>query len=165
MAIAAITLLIFLNWLMPYFAYEPHDSKDLKDHTSMWGEILFPYNFMQLQDYMKDTLNVGGEKVFKYISLRHLGSAVIMMVCGIIIFCTITKKGMFSAVIPLIMSGAGIKAYLMGGFIPTFANVASGRIIGTILVILLTLATIAKIYFNIMEIKTRPDDYYLPSLN
>jgi hypothetical protein len=68
MAIAAITLLIFLNWLMPYFAYEPNDSKDLKEQQSMWGEILFPYNFMQLQDYMKETLNVGGEKVFKYIT-------------------------------------------------------------------------------------------------
>jgi hypothetical protein len=165
MAIAVLVVLIFLNWLMPYFRYEPNDSKDLKTQTSMWGEILFPYDFMQLQDYMKDTLNTDGQKNFKFISLRHLGSAVIMMVCGIIILCTLTKKGMFSAVIPVIMSGAGIKAYLTGGFIPTFANVASSRIIGTVLVVLLTLATLAKIYFNVIEIKTRPSDYYLPSLN
>jgi hypothetical protein len=163
--VAACVVLIFLNWLMPYFRYEPNDSKDLKTQTSMWGEILFPYNFMQLQDYMKETLNVGGEKVFKYISLRHLGSPVIMMVCGIIILCTITKKGIISSVLPLIMSGAGIRGYFLADFIPRFANVTGSRIIGSVLVVLLTLATLTKIYFNVIEIKTRPADFYLPSLN
>jgi hypothetical protein len=165
LAIAAIVVLIFLNWLMPYFAYEPNDAKDLKTQTSMWGEILFPYNFMQLQDYMKEKLNTNGEKNFKYISLRHLGSVVIMMVCGIIILCTIAKRGIISSVIPVLMSGCGIKAYLMGGFLPTYANVTSGRMIGMVLAILLTLATLAKLYFNVMEIKSRPDEFYLPSIN
>jgi hypothetical protein len=165
-AVAACVVLIFLNWLMPYFKYPPHDSKDLKTQHSMWGQILFPTSFMQLEDHMEEVIDGNSkENNFKYISLRHIGDPVIMMVCGIIILCTVTKKGIFSSVIPLIMSIFGIKGYFFGNFIPQFANAAAGKYIGMALVVILTIATLAKIYFNLQEIKTRPADFYLPSLH
>ncbi|NMA37539.1 MAG: hypothetical protein GX942_04450 [Papillibacter sp.] len=165
-AIAICVVLIFLNWLMPYFRYAPVKEKQTKTQNSMWGQILFPYNFMQLETVMDEAIDGNsGENNFKYISLRHIGDPVIMMVTGIVILCTITKKGIFSSVIPLIMSIFGIKGYFFGKLIPPFANVAAGKYIGMVLVIILTLATLAKIYFNIQEIKTRPADYYLPSLH
>ena len=43
-AIVVVVVLIFLQWFMPYFRYEPTGKKDTKQQTSMWGEILFNYN-------------------------------------------------------------------------------------------------------------------------
>ena len=39
-AIIVVVVLIFLQWFMPYFRYEPTGKKDTKQQTSMWGEIL-----------------------------------------------------------------------------------------------------------------------------
>lgn len=163
-AVAICVVLIFLQWFMPYFRYEPHDSKDLKTQASLWGEILFPYNFKQLDDVMKDTLNTGGTKVYRFLSLRHLGAPVLMMVCGIIILCTISKKGTFSCLIPLVMSVAGVKGWLFGNLIPTFGNVSLSKLFGIVLIFLLLLSTIAKLVCCIQETRSRPSDYYLPSL-
>ena len=164
-AIVICVVLIFLQWFMPYFRYEPQDSKDLKTQTSMWGEILFNYNFMQLEDVMKETLNADGNKNFKFVSLQHLGAPVIMMISGIIILCTMTKKGIAFNVFPLVMAITGIKGWLFGNLIPQFCNVGISKILGLVFIILLLLSTIANIVFCIQEIKSRPADYYLPSLN
>lgn len=164
-AIVVCVVLIFLQWLMPYFRYEPHDSKDLKQQTSMWGEILFNYNFMQLEDNMAEALNVGGEKVFKFVSLRQLGGPVLMMVMGIIILCTVGKSGIALNIFPLAMGIIGTKAYLFGSFLPVWANVTSGRLLGAVLSVIMLLLGIASTVFSVQEIKSRPADYYLPSIN
>lgn len=163
-AIVICVVLIFLQWFMPYFRYEPQDSKDTKTQNSMWGEILFNYNFMQLEDVMKDTLNTE-EKVFKFMNLKYLGAPVLMMVSGIIILCTLTKKGIASNVFPLVMSIVGIKGWFFGNLIPQFCNVPVSKILGGVLAIIMLVCTLANIVFCIMEMKSRPADYYLPSLN
>ena len=164
-AIVVLVVLIFLQWFMPYFKYEPVNKNDTKQQTSMWGEILFNYKFMQLENVISDALNVGGEKVFKYINLRYLGAPVLMMVAGIIILCTMGKKGIASNVFPLMMSICGIKGWLFGNLIPQFCNVPASKILGAVLAILMLICSIANIVFCVMEIKSRPADYYLPSLN
>lgn len=164
-AVVICVVLIFLQWLMPYFRYEPFDSKDLKEQTSMWGEILFNYNFMQLEDNMAAELNKGGEKVFKFVSLRQLGGPVLMMVFGIITLCTVSKTGIMANFFPLLMSIVGIKAWLFGSFIPVWANVSLSKTLGIVCILLLFICTIASIVSAIQEIASRPADYYLPSLN
>ena len=69
-AIVVVVVLIFLQWFMPYFRYEPTGKKDTKTQTSMWGEILFGYNFKQLDSYMGDVLNAEDPSLkFKNITL------------------------------------------------------------------------------------------------
>lgn len=163
-AIVIVVVLIFAQWLMPYFKYDPREGKkDTKYQTSMWGEILFPYNFQQLDAYMGTQLDPAIK--FKAVTLRYLGAPVIMMVAGIIILCTMGKKGIAINVFPLVMSIAGIKGWFFGNLIPQFCNVPASRIIGGILPILMLVCAVANIVFCIMEIKSRPADYYLPSLN
>lgn len=164
-AIVIIAALILLQWLMPYFRYAPINKKDTKEQTSMWGEILFNYKFMQLENIMSDELNVGGEKVFKYINLRYLGAPVLMMVSGIIILATMGKKGIASNVFPLLMSICGVKGWFFGNLIPRFCNVPVSKFLGGGLAVLMLICTIANIVLCFIEIKTRPADYYLPSLN
>jgi hypothetical protein len=171
LAIVIVVVLIFLQWFMPYFKYAPWDDKDLKQQTSMWGEIFFNFNFMQLEDYMKEDAEYkvsppySEEMPFKFISLRQLGAPVLVMVCGIIILATMGKKGIAINVIPLIASIVGIKGWFFGNLIPRWCNVAASKYIGGALMIILLLCTIANIVFCIQEMKSRPADYYLPSLN
>lgn len=170
LAIVVIVALIFLSWFFPYFNYDPYDDKDLKQSTSLWGEIFFNYNFMQLEDYMKadDTYRTSApyseETPFKFVSLRQLGAPVICLVCGIIILATMGKKGIMTNLIPLIMSIVGIKGWFFGNLMPKWANTGFQHISG-VLFILLLIATIGSIVFHVQEIKSRPSDYYLPSLN
>ena len=165
-AIIVVVVLIFLQWFMPYFRYEPSGKKDTKTQNSMWGEILFSYNFKQLDSYMGDLLNAENPGLkFKNITLRYLGAPVLMMVCGIIILCTMGKKGIAFNVFPLVMSICGVKGYFFGNLIPRFCNVPVSKIIGGILAIILAVVTIASIVLCIAEIKSRPADYYLPTLN
>ena len=165
LAIVICVALIFLSWFFPYFKYAPYDDKDLKQQTSMWGEILFGYNFKQLDSYMGDVLNAEDPSLkFKNISLRQLGAPVLMMVCGIIILCTMGKKGIATNVFPLIMGICGVKGYFFGNLIPRFCNVPASKIIGGILAVIMLVVTIANIVLCIAEIKSRPADYYLPTL-
>ncbi len=164
-AIVVVVVLIFLQWFMPYFKYEPTGKKDTKTQTSMWGEILFTYNFKQLDSYMGDVLNAENPNLkFKNITLRYLGAPVLMMISGIIILCTLGKKGIAFNVFPLIMSICGVKGYFFGNLIPRFCNVPASKIIGGVLSILMLVVTIVNIVFCIAEIKSRPADYYLPTL-
>ena len=164
-AIIVVVVLIFLQWFMPYFRYEPTGKKDTKQQTSMWGEILFGYNFKQLDSYMGDVLNAENPSLkFKNITLRQLGAPVLMMICGIIILCTMGTKGIATNVFPLIMGICGVKGYFFGNLIPRFCNVPASKIIGGILAILMLVVTIANIVLCVAEIKSRPADYYLPTL-
>ena len=164
-AIVVVVVLIFLQWFMPYFRYEPTGKKDTKTQTSMWGEILFGYNFKQLDSYMGDVLNAEDPSLkFKNITLRQLGAPVLMMVCGIIILCTMGKKGIATNVFPLIMGICGVKGYFFGNLIPRFCNVPASKIIGGILAVIMLVVTIVNIVLCVAEIKSRPADYYLPTL-
>ena len=129
-AIIVVVVLIFLQWFMPYFRYEPTGKKDTKQQTSMWGEILFGYNFKQLDSYMGDVLNAENPSLkFKNITLRQLGAPVLMMICGIIILCTMGKKGIAMSVFPLVISIFAIKGWFFGNLIPQFCNVPAKYII------------------------------------
>ncbi len=165
-AVVIVVALIFLQWLMPYFKYDPRPGKknDKYEQNSIWGEILFNYNFEQLEGVMSDELNVNGEKVFKYINLKYLGAPVLMMVFGIITLCTMGKKSIAFNLCPLLMAICGIKGWFFGNLIPRFCNVGVSKILGGVLAILLLICVIANIVCCIMEIKSRPADYYLPTM-
>ena len=165
--VIVLVALIFVQWLMPYFKYDPRAGKknDKYKQNSMWGEIFFNYNFEQLEGVMSDTLNVGGEKVFKYVNLKYLGAPVLMMVLGIITLCTMGKKSIAANLCPLLMGAIGVKGWFFGNLIPQFCNVGISKILGGALAALLLIATIVNIVFCIQEIKSRPADYYLPSMN
>ena len=164
-AVMVVIVLIFLQWFMPYFRYEPTGKKDTKSQTSMWGEILFNYNFMQLETVMGDQLNAENPNLkFKHVTLRYLGAPVLVMIFGIITLCTMGKKGIASNVFPLLAAIAGIKGWFFGNLIPRFCNVPISRILGGVLAILLLVAVIVKIIFCIQELKSRPADYYLPTI-
>lgn len=170
LAIVICVGLIFLSWFFPYFKYAPRTDKDLKQQNSMWGEIFFSYNFKQLDETIKEdatyrTSPPYSEDVpFKFISLRQLGAPVICMVCGIIILATMGKKGIMTNLVPLIMSVVGIKGWFFGRLMPQWSNTGFKYISG-ILFIIMFIITIGGIVFAVQEIKSRPADYYLPSLN
>ena len=162
-AIVVIVALFFLQWFMPYFKYDPINKKDTKTQCSMWSEILFNYNFMQLENVMSDALDPALK--FKHVTLRYVGAPVLAMIFGIITLCTMGKKGIAFSVFPLVMSIMAIKGWFFGNLIPQYCNVPISKILGGILAILLLIATIAKIVFCIMEIRSRPAEFYLPSLH
>ena len=62
------------------------------------------------------------------------------------------------------MSIVGIKGWFAGNLMPKWANTGFQYISG-VLFIIMFIITIASIVFAVQEIKTRPADYYLPSLN
>ena len=165
-AIVIVVALIFLQWLMPYFRYEPRPGKknDKYEQNSIWGEILFNYNFEQLEGVIADELNVGGTKVFKYINLKYIGAPVLMMVLGIITLCTMGKKSIAFNLCPGAMAVIGIKGWFFGNLIPKFCNVGVSKILGGALAILLLICVLANIVFCVQEIKSRPADYYLPTM-
>ena len=169
-AIIILVALIFLSWFFPYFRYEPWDDKDLKTQTSMWGEIFFNYNFMQLEDNIKadkeysTSAPYNEERPFKFVSLRQLGAPVLCLVFGIIILATMSKKGIMSNLLPLAMGIVGTWGWFFGNLMPRWANTGF-QWIAAILFILLLLVSIASTVFAVQEIKSRPADYYLPSLN
>ena len=164
-AIVIVIALIFLQWFMPYFRYEPTGKKDTKQQTNMWGEILFNYNFMQLETVMGNELNAENPDLkFKHVTLRYIGAPVLVMIFGIIALCTMGKKGIAFNLFPLLAGIAGVKGWFFGKMIPRYANVPASRILGGILAILLLIVTIASIVSCIQEIKSRPADYYLPTI-
>ena len=168
--IVGLVVLIFLSWFFPYFNYDPYDDKDLKQTNSMWGEIFFNYNFMQLEDYMKadetyaTSRPYNEERPFKFVSLRQLGAPVLCMVFGIIILATMGKKGIMTNLLPLAMGIVGTWGWFFGNLMPRWANTGF-QWISAILFILLLIVSIASTVFAVQEIKSRPADYYLPSLN
>ena len=159
---AVFVVLIFVQWLMPYFRYEPTGKKDTKTQTSMWGEILFNYNFKQLDSVI--AADKDPSLKWKNITLHELGAPVLMMVLGIITLCTIGKKTLPYNIFPLAMGICGVKGWFFGKLIPQYCNVPTSKLLGGILAILLLVCTIVKIVLCIMEIKSRPADYYLPTL-
>ncbi len=62
------------------------------------------------------------------------------------------------------MGICGVKGWFFGKLIPQYCNVPVSRILGGVLAILLLVCAIIKIVLCIMEIKSRPADFYLPTL-
>ncbi len=161
-AVVVLVVLIFAQWFMPYFRYEPSGKNDTKTQNSMWGEIFFNYNFEQLDKAIANDKDPSLK--WKNITLRELGAPVLMMVLGIITLCTLGKKTLPFNIFPLLMGICGVKGWFFGNLIPQYCNVPISRILGGVLAILLLICTIVDIIFCIMEIQSRPADYYLPSL-
>ena len=159
---AVFVVLIFAQWFMPYFQYEPTGKKDTKTQTSMWGEILFTYNFTQLETVIANDKDPALK--WKHITLHELGAPVLMLALGIITLCTIGKKSLPFNIFPLAMGICGVKGWFFGSLIPQYCNVPVSKILGGVLAILLLISTIIDIIFCFQEIKSRPADFYLPAL-
>ena len=154
-AMLAGIVLTFISWLLPYFTYPEADwglSKGYKDTKSLWGIMLLPSNFLQMEKVMD----------VKYISLRDLHVVVIMAITGIIgIITCANKRGIAVNLMPLIFSVWGLVGYFNVPFMNEYCNHGAIRLIQIVLIALTFVATIASIVFCIMELKTRPADAFL----
>ena len=154
-AMLAGIVLTFIAWLLPYFTYPEADwglSKGYKDSKSLWGIMLLPSNFLQMEKVMD----------IKYISLRQLHVVVIMAITGIIgIITCANKRGIAINIMPLIFSVWGLVGYFRNPFMNEFCNHPAIRLVQIVLIALTFVATIVSIVYCIMELKTRPADAFL----
>lgn len=154
-AMLAAMALVFISWFLPYFTYKEADyglSKGYKDTKSLWGIMLYPTNFLQIEKVLD----------VKFISLRHLHVVVIMTIVGIIgIIACANKRGIGTCLFPLIFSVYGIVGYFTNDFMKNYCNHMSTYYIQLALVIITFIVTVIGIVYNVMELKSRPEDYYL----
>ena len=148
-------ILVFLAWLLPYFTYPEADyglSKGYKETKSLWGVMLIPTNFLQMEKVMD----------VKFMSLKHLNVVVIMAIVGIIgIITCANKRGIATCLMPLIFSVYGLVGYFTNDFMSVYCNHPGTRIIQIVFIALTFVATIASIVYGILELKSRPADAFL----
>ena len=154
-AMLAGIVLVFISWLLPYFTYPEADyglSKGYKESKSLWGIMLLPSNFLQMEKVMD----------VKFMSLRHLHVVVIMAIAGIIgIITCANKRGIAVNLMPLIFSVWGLVGYFQVPFMNVYCNHTAVRLIQIVLIALTFVATIISIVYCILELKTRPADAFL----
>ena len=151
--------LVFISWFLPYFQYDKADyglgSKDYVNSKSLWGIMLYPTNFLQI------------EKVLgvKFISLKELHVVVVMAIVGIIgIIVCANKRGIGVNFLPLVFSVYGIIGYFGNYFMRDYCTNPAAYYIQVVLVILTFIATVVSIVLCIKELKSRPADYYLSAV-
>ena len=154
-AMLAGIVLVFISWLLPYFTYPEADyglSKGYKESKSLWGVMLLPTNFLQMEKVMD----------VKFMSLRHLHVVVIMAIVGIIgIITCANKRGIAVNLMPLIFSVWGLVGYFKVDFMNVYCNHPATRMIQIVLIALTFVATIISIVYCILELKTRPAEAFL----
>lgn len=154
-AMLAMMALVFVSWLLPYFTYNEADyglSKGYKATKSLWGVMLYPTNFLQMEKVMD----------IKFMSLRQLHVVVILAIVGIIgIITCANKRGIATCLMPLIFSVYGLVGYFTTPFMSVYCNHPVTRIIHIVLLAITLVVTVASIVLGIQELKTRPADAFL----
>lgn len=154
-AMLAGIVLVFLSWLLPYFTYPEADyglSKGYKETKSLWGVMLLPTNFLQMEKVMD----------VKFMSLKHLHVVVVLAIVGIIgIITCANKRGIAVNLMPLIFSIYGLVGYFTTDFMSVYCNHPATRLIHIVLLALTLVATILSIVFCIQELKSRPAEAFL----
>ncbi|NLV50627.1 MAG: hypothetical protein GXY20_08050 [Clostridiales bacterium] len=153
--IAALVFLVFASWLLPYFSYSGLVKNEVKETISIWGYFLMPTNFLQMEKLM----NV------KFVNISNINVILIMFIFGIVtILSCIRKKSIMINLFPLIFSVWGFLGYLLNSLL-AFGNHPTSRLITMILVALVFVVTVFSICVHVLEIRSRPDDYYLPTMD
>ncbi len=151
-------VLVFVSWLLPFFTYNEADyglSKGYKETKSLWGIMLLPSNFLQMEKVMD----------VKFMSLKHLHVVVIGAVAGIIgIIGCANKRGLGTCVLPLFFSIYCLIGYFTTPFMSTYCNHPGTRIIQIILLALTLVASVASVVLGIMELKSRPAEAFLTAV-
>lgn len=152
--IAGFIFLVFVSWALPCFTYSGVAVKEVKATASLWSVLGLTKEYPQIAALLE----------LKYVKLATLGVPVIMIFTGVLsIISNLLKKGLGTTILPLIFSVYGLYGYLTDDFLGLI-NHTSSYIIQIVLIVLTLVATIVSIVFNIIEIKSRPADYYLPKL-
>lgn len=157
-AMLGMMVLVFISWLLPYFTYNEADyglSKGYKATKSLWGVMLYPTNFLQMEKVMD----------VKFMSLKHLHVVVVLAIVGIIgIITCANKRGIATCLMPLIFSVYGLIGYFTTPFMSTYCNHPVTRIIHIILLAITLVVTIASIVLGIQELKSRPAGAFLSAM-
>lgn len=148
-------VLTLLTWLLPYFTYPwaNYIKKGVKDTTSLFGYLLMPTNFLQMEKLMD----------VKYLNLANINVLIIMFFSAVfgVLMCW-KKKSIWVNLFPLIFSIYGLIGYLRSPFM-LLGNHPLPRILAMIFLVLIIIVCIVNIVFHIIEIKNRDEDYYLPA--
>ena len=153
-AMIVLMVLTLATWLLPYFTYPwaNYIKKGVKDTTSLFGYLLMPTNFLQM------------EKVYdaKFLNMADIRVLLIMFFSAVfgILVCW-KKKSIWINFVPLIFGIYGLIGYYTNKFM-LLGNHPLPRILATIFMILLLIVVVFTIINNIIEIKNRDEEYYLP---
>ena len=153
--IIALIVLTLAAWALPYFKMDMSlSSKATKESCSLWSYIGMPTNFPQMEKYLD----------VRYVNLAIIKVPVLMLVCGVIgIIGCATKRGIATTLFPLIFGAYGLYGYLTDTFLGLYAYSYS-YMIQLVLTALTLVAAVLSFIFCVIEMKTRPDDYYLPTM-
>lgn len=155
LATAGLFLLFLLSYFLPYFNYTGVAKKETQDSISVWGYLLFPKNFPQ----MEVLLDV------RYLNVATLKFPLLNVIISIFsIVILLRKKGIGTTIFPLFFSIWSIIGHFASEFL-SYGNVAIGRWVPFVITIIILAVTVFSIILYVAEIKSRPDDYYLPLLD
>jgi len=151
-------ILVFLSWLLPFFRYPEADyglDKGYKATKSLWGIMLYPTNFLQIEKVMD----------VKFISLRHLHVIVIGAVAGIIAIITCAnKRGIATCLFPLFFSVYGLVGYFVVPLMNQYCCYPAFRAIQIVLLALTFIVSLASFVLGVIELKTRPAEGFLAAM-
>ena len=151
---AGLMLLVFVSWALPCFTYSNVTEKEVQETISMRGILGLSKNYPQMQALLG----------IKYVKLATINVSIVMLVTGVLgILACVFKKGIGTEILPLIFSAYGLIGYFTSDFLKMI-NHSSTYIKHIVLTALTLVAVLISIYFFIVEIITRPEDYYLPKL-
>lgn len=144
--IAALILVMFIAFALPYFNYAGGEQETI----SIWGYLGFPAKFEQMEDLLS----------VKFVTIKQLNVVLAIIVAGIISIITLlTKKGMATQLFPLIWAVWGTIGYFKNGFLK-LGNTSARPI--QIVVVLVTLAVvIVNIVLYALELKSRTASDYM----
>ena len=146
--------LVFASWAFPAFSYSGIAEKEVQDTISLWGLLGVTEKYPQMQELLG----------IKFVKMSTLGVSIIMLATGGIgIVSCFLKKGLATSILPLIFSGYGLIGYFTSDVL-LLMNVSPARPIQIVLTALTLVVVLVNIYFYIVELRTRPADYYLPKI-
>lgn len=159
-ALIVLIVLTMATWFLPYFTYPWADyglSKGVKDTICLWEYFVMPTNFLQIE--AKELMNV------KFLNMGDINVCLIMVITFVIsIIVCIRKKSIWVNLFPLIFSVYGFIGYFTNKFL-LLGNHPFSRLITIVFLGITFVVAIVNIVFHIIEIKNRPEDYYLPAID
>ncbi len=154
-ALIVLMLLTLLTWFFKYFNYpwEQYIKKGVKDSVSLWGYLVMPTNFLQ----MEKLLDV------KFVNMGNIYVLLVLFFSAIFgILVCLKKKSIWVNFFPLIFGVFGFVGYLTNEFL-LLGNYPLPRILALVFCALIIIVCIVNIVFHVIEIKNRDEDYYLPA--
>jgi hypothetical protein len=160
-SIALVSFLAIMSLFLPYFTYSGVTTKETQGTISILTYIGIPSKFPQLKILIKNLIGVN----IKFISMNYMMFPMSTIIFGLVsIVVAVRKKGVGTSLFPLWVSIYGLCGYFVNNPFLSLGNHPASKAIQIAVLALLLIISIANVVINVLEIKSRPPEYYLPMM-